>query len=139
MTPQLAAGLTAFVGLCLLAGWVTGYRHRAYVGWLGLAFFALAGFLLALGRVRDVEAIGGSDPRMAILVKVLLLVWVGALLLAAGTAVAETLRRLRELREGHQEAAEALLEMVRVTRERREKSEEGESPEEGEPAGEDRS
>lgn len=139
MTPQLAAGLTAFVGLCLLAGWVTGYRHRAYVGWLGLAFFALAGFLLALGRVREAEAIGGSDPGMAMLVKVLLLVWVGALLLAAGTAVAETLRRLRELREGHQEAAAALLEMIRATRERPEKSEEGEAREAGESPGEDES
>ena len=136
MTPQLAAGLTAFVGLCLLAGWVTGSRHRAYVGWLGLAFFALAGFLLALGRVRAAEAIGGSDPRMAMLVKVLLFVWVGALLLAAGAAVAETLRRLRELRNGHQEAAEALLEMVRARREQEKPAVEapdgGEAPEEDE-------
>jgi hypothetical protein len=136
MTPELAAGLTAFVGLCLLAGWVTGFRHRAYVGWLGLAFCVLAGFLLALGRVREAEAIGGSDPRMAMLVKVLLFVWVGALLLAAGTAVAETLRRLRELRNGHQEAAEALLEMVRARREQREEPD-GEAPEGGESPGED--
>jgi len=136
MSPQLAAGLTAFVGLCLLAGWVTAFRHRAYVGWLGLAFFALAGFLLALGRVREAEAIGGSDPRMAMFVKVLLFVWVGAVLLAGGTAVAETLRRLRELRNTHQEAAEALVEMVRARREQREKSE-GEAPEGGESSEED--
>ena len=135
MTPQLAAGLTAFVGLCLLAGWVTGFRHRAYVGWLGLAFCVLAGFLLALGRVREAEEIGGSDPRMAMLVKVLLFVWVAALMLAAGTAVAETLRRLRELRNGHQEAAEALVEMVRARRELEES--EGEAPDGGESPGED--
>ncbi|MCJ7751591.1 MAG: hypothetical protein MUQ65_10940 [Armatimonadetes bacterium] len=133
MSPQLAAGLTAFVGLCLVAGWVTGFRHRAYVGWLGLAFCVLAGFLLALGRVREAEAIGGSDPRMAMLCKALLFVWVGALLFAAGTAVAETLRRLRELRNGHREAAEVLLEMVRA---RREKSD-GEAPDGGESSEED--
>jgi hypothetical protein len=136
MSPQLAAGLTAFVGVCLVAGWATGFRHRAYVGWLGLAFLALAGLLLALGRVREAEAIGGSDPRMAMLVKVLLVVWVGALLLAAGTAIGETLRRLRALRNGHQQAAEALLEMVRARREQREKSE-GEAPDGGESPEED--
>ena len=135
MSPQLAAGLTAFVGGCLVAGWATGFRHRAYVGWLGLAFLALAGLLLALGRVREAEGIGGSDPRMAMLVKALLFVWVAALLLAAGTAVAETLRRLRELRNGHQEAAEALLEMVRARREREES--EGEAPDAGESPEED--
>ncbi len=116
MSPQLAAGLTAFVGVCLLAGWITGFRNRAYVGWLGLAFLALAGFLLALGTLRETEGLGGSDPRMRLLVKVLLVVWVGALLLSAAAAVRETLRRLTELRASHEAAAEAFLEMTRVSR-----------------------
>jgi hypothetical protein len=117
MSPQLAAGLTAFVGICLLAGWATGFRHRSYVGWLGLAFVVLAGFLLALGRLREAQALGGSDPLMKGLVRGLLVVWVAALVLAAWSAVTETARRLEELRAGHQEAAEALLEMVRATEE----------------------
>ncbi|HUU53389.1 MAG TPA: hypothetical protein VMY87_00585 [Armatimonadota bacterium] len=124
MSPQLAAGLTAFVGACLLAGWVTGFRHRAYVGWLGLAFLVLAGFLLALGSLREAEALGGSDPRMATLVKVLLFVWVGALLLSAAAAVGETARRLRELRASHETAREAFLEMARARREGAEEPEE---------------
>ena len=136
MSPQLAAGLTAFVGACLLAGWVTGFRHQAYVGWLGLAFLALAGFLLALGRLREAEALGGSDPRMATLVKVLLFVWVGALLLSAAAAVGETARRLRELRASHEAAREAFLEMARARRERAEEPEE-EAADRREPSEED--
>jgi len=117
MSPQFAAGLTAFVGVCLLAGWVTGFRHRSYVGWLGLAFMALSGFLLALGRLREAQALGGTDAIMKGAVRGLLVVWVAALALAAWSAVTETKRRLQELRAGHQEAAEALLDMMRATQE----------------------
>jgi len=133
MTPQLGAGLTAFVGICLLAGWVTGFRNRSYVGLLGLAFVALAGFLIALGKAGEAHDVGltGSGPRLA--AWVLLLFSIGAFLLAAIAAVRETARRLREVRESHEEAAQGLLELVRASRERGEETQ----PEGGGAAGSD--
>lgn len=117
ITPQFAAGLIAFVGICLLAGWITGFRNRSYVGWLGLAFVGLAGFLAAAGKVREAKELGGSNPGMAALAKLLVVVWVGALVLSAVSAVRETARRLREIKESHQAAAEGLLELMRASQE----------------------
>jgi ABC-type Fe3+ transport system permease subunit len=133
MTPQLAAGLTAFVGICLLAGWVTGFRNRSYVGLLGLAFIGLSGFLLAAARARAAQEIGRPEPAMATLARVLLFVWLAALLLSAVSAVREAARRLREVRESHEEAAQGLLELVRASRERGEETQ----PEGGGAAGSD--
>ena len=127
MTPQVAAGLTAFLGICLLAGWVTGFRNRSYVGWLGLAFVGLAGFLVAVGKVREAHELGGTNRAMAMLPWALLVVWVAALLLSALSAVRETARRLREIRESHEAAAEGLLEVMRASQER----EAGAEPEDG--------
>ena len=118
MTPQFAASLTGFVGLCLLAGWVTGFRNRSYVGWLGLAFVALAGFLIAIGRARDLQEIGHASRGITALVLVLLVAWIGALLLSAFSAIQETARRLREIRQSHEAAAEGLLELMRASAER---------------------
>jgi hypothetical protein len=87
------------------------------VGWLGLAFVGLAGFVLALARASEAQELGVRDPTMKWLVRVLLAVWLGSFLVAAVTAVRETARRLRELRGGHIEAAEALLELVRASHE----------------------
>ena len=138
MSPQTAAALTAFVGICLLAGWLSGFRHRSYVGWLGLAFLALGGFLLALAKQKEAQEMGAPDPRWAMAMKVLLFVWLAAFLIALVAAVRETSRRLRELRESHQAAAEGLLEMLRASREADEQSESAEAEGEGEgPAGED--
>lgn len=138
MSPQTAAALTAFVGICLLAGWLSGFRHRSYVGWLGLAFLALGGFLLALAKQKEAQEMGAADPRWAIAMKVLLFVWLAAFLIALVSAVRETFRRLRELRESHQAAAEGLLEMLRASREADEQSESAGAEDEGEgPAGED--
>jgi hypothetical protein len=118
ITPQFAAGLIAFVGICLLAGWITGFRNRSYVGWLGLAFVGLAGFLVAAGKVREAKELGGTNLGMAALGKLLIVVWVGALVLSAVSAVKETTRRLREIRAGHEAATEGLLEMMRASQER---------------------
>ena len=117
MSPQVAAGLTAFVGICLIAGWITGFRNRAYVGWLGLAFLALAAFLLVLGKHKEAQETGAADPRLATAVKVLLLVWVAAFVLSMVAAVRETSRRLKELRASHETAAEGLLEIMQASRE----------------------
>jgi ABC-type Fe3+ transport system permease subunit len=133
MTPQLAAGLTAFVGICLLAGWVTGFRNRSYVGWLGLAFIGLSGFLLAAGRAHAAQEMARPEPAMATLARALLFIWIAALLLSAVSAVRETARRLREIRESHEEAAQGMLELVRASRERAEEAQ----PEAGRAAGSD--
>ncbi len=123
ITAQFAAGLVGFLGLCLLAGWVTGFRNRSYVGWLGLAFVALAGFLAAAGKAREAKELGGSAPAMAMAGKALLVVFAIALVLSAIAAIRETSRRLREIKEGHLAAAEGLLEMMRAGQEPSEKAE----------------
>jgi hypothetical protein len=133
MTPQFAAGLTAFVGICLLAGWVSGFRNRSYVGWLGLAFLGLSGFLLAAARARAAQEMGHPEPGMAAVGKALLLLWIVALLLSALSAVRETARRLREVRASQEEAAQGLLELVRASRQRGEEAQ----PEAGGAAGSD--
>jgi MFS family permease len=135
MSPQLAAGLVAFVGICLLAGWFTGFKNRSSVGWLGLAFLGLAGFLMALGKAREAQELGRAAPAMAALARALLIVGVAALLLSAVSAVRETARRLREIKESHEAAAEGLLEVMRAARER----ENGTQAEEGDasPSGDD--
>jgi len=117
MSPELIAGLTAFVGLCLVTGWFVGFRNRGYVGWLGVAFIALAGFLLSVARNRQAQELGAVDPRLAILTKVLLFVWLAALVASLGAAIGETRRRLKELKESHQAAAEGFLEAMRAARE----------------------
>ncbi len=138
MSPQTAAALTGFLGVCLLAGWLAGFRNRSYVGWLGLAFVALGGFLLALAEQKEAREMGAADPRLTVLIKVLLFVWLGAFLLSLIAAVRETVRRLRELRESHQAAADGLLEMLRASREADEQSQSAGAEDEGEgPPGED--
>jgi uncharacterized membrane protein YhaH (DUF805 family) len=118
MTPEFAAGLVAFVGICLLAGWVTGFRNRSYVGWLGLAFVALAGSVLAAARAKEAKDLGTASPALATGAKILLLATVVAFLLSAVSAIRETARRLREIKQSHEAAAEGLLELVRAVREK---------------------
>ena len=131
MSSQLAAGLTAFAGLCLVAGWVSALRNRAYVGWLGLAFLALAGSLWCAGVAREAQEMGASAPRMALLAKILLLVSAASFVIAVVAAVQETRRRLRQIKEAHEASVEALLAMVRSGRERAE-GEGDEGPQVGE-------
>jgi hypothetical protein len=138
MSPQTAAALTGFVGVCLLAGWLAGFRNRAYVAWLGLAFVALGGFLLALAKQKEAQEMGAADPRLALVMKVLLFVWLAAFVISLIVALRETSRRLRELRESHEAAAAGLLEVLRASREADEQSESAGAEGEGEgPSGED--
>lgn len=135
MSPELAAGLTGFVGLCLAAGWVTGFRNRAYVGLLGLAFLLLAGSLFAAGRVEEIQPEETEANLYRLAAVGLLLTSAAAFALAAVSAVRETLRRLRELREEHEAAAEAMLEMFRARREQEQA--EGSESDDGPSSGED--
>ena len=125
MSPPLAAGLLAFVGACLVAGWITGFRNRSYVGWLGFAFLALSGSLWALGKVSAAQDLGSTDPAMALLTKVLLIICLLSFLLSAISAVRETLRRVREVRTQHESAAETLLALVQASRDRKEEPRSG--------------
>jgi MFS family permease len=134
MSPQLTAALTGFAGLCLVAGWMSGFRNRSYVGWLGLAFLALSGSLWCAGAANEARELGGSAPQMSLLAKALLAVSGAAFVIALVAAVQETRRRLRELREGHAASVEAMLGMLQASREKEEeleREESGETDEEG--------
>jgi len=118
MNPRLAAGLTAIVGLSMLAGWLSAFRNRAYLGWLGLAFMSMSGLLLSLDRIQMARQfglpVGGAmAARMAFGVVTVL-----AFMLALVAAARETKRRIREIQEGHRAAEEALLEMLRASAEK---------------------
>ena len=113
MTPRLAASLTTIVGLSMLAGWLSAFRNRAYLGWLGLAFLAVSGYLMAYDAARNAMTYSLPVGLAALVQKVCLLVCAVSFLLAIVAAVRETKRRIKEIREGHQAAEEALLEMLK--------------------------
>jgi hypothetical protein len=122
MSPELVAGLTAFAGACLLAGWVSGFRNRAYVGWLGLAFLMLSGSLWCARSAREAQEAGLGSPDMSLLTRVLLVVSVAAFLFALVAAIQETRRRLRKIKEDHEDSVEAMLTLLQASRERDEDS-----------------
>lgn len=113
MTPRLAATLTTIVGLSMLAGWLSAFRNRAYLGWLGLAFMAVSGYLMEYDVAQNAKTYSLPIGGAALAQKVCLLVCAIAFLLAVIAAVRETRRRLREIKESHRAAEEALLEMLK--------------------------
>jgi hypothetical protein len=117
---QLVAALTGFAGLCLLAGWISAFRNRAYVAWLGLAFVALSASLFSAGAARDARELGRDAGYLSALAQFLLGACIVSFLIALVVAVQETRRRLREMREAHEASVEAMLEMMRSRREREE-------------------
>lgn len=131
MSTQLVAGLTAFAGLCMVAGWATAFRNRGYLGLLGVAFLLLAGFLLALGMARDAQEIGEATGQMVLASRLLLAACILSFLLAVVSAARETTRRLREIRTGYREAEEAMLEMVKASLEKEKEAESDASRPEG--------
>jgi len=129
---QLAASLTALVGACLVAGWLSAFRNRAYLGWLGFAFLSFSASLLAANKASMDRALGTTNPHMALLAKVLLVACAVCFVVALVAAVQETSRRLRDIRSRHQAAEEAMLAMIRAQRERQEQAS-AEGAEEDEP------
>jgi hypothetical protein len=113
VTPRLAATLTTIVGLSMLAGWLSAFRNRAYLGWLGLAFMAVSGYLMAYDVAQNAKTYSLPIGGAALAQKICLLICAIAFLLAVMAAARETRRRLREIKEGHRAAEEALLEMLR--------------------------
>jgi len=101
-----------------VAGWVTAFRNRGYLGLLGVAFLILAGFLLVLGRARAAPETGEVSAQMVLLSRVLLAACILSFLLAVISAARETARRLREIRTGYREAEEAMLDMVKASLEK---------------------
>jgi hypothetical protein len=118
MNPRLAASLTAIVGLSMLAGWLSAFRNRAYLGWLGLAFMSVSGYLLAYDRGQSAKAFNLPVGGAILAQKVFLAAALAAFLLSLVAAARETMRRIREIQEGHRAAEEALLEMLRASAEK---------------------
>jgi len=118
MSPQVAASLLIVLGLSMVAGWVTVFRNRYYLGSLGIAFLALAGALLAGNKVNLAAEFGASEPGLAALGRVLLVAAAVFGAFALVFAVQETRRRIAEIKESYRAAEEALVEMVRASREK---------------------
>ena len=105
---QLAAAALVFIGVCLLAGFATGFRERAYLGWLGLSFLTLAADLFL---PRD----GFRAAKLALLILTLLL-----FALAFIAAARETARRLREIRQRQTAFEEQIRAMLEAELKKRE-------------------
>ena len=130
--PRLLASLISFVGICMIAGWLSAFRNRAYLGWLGLAFVTFGGCLLAADKADAARVLGGSGHQFVLWARVLLTASVVSGLLAVISALQETRRRLRELQQRHREAAEAMLELMKAQLEKEAEGDagkpDGESP-----------
>ncbi len=128
MSPQLAAVLTTIVGLSMLAGWLSAFRNRAYLGWLGLAFLCISGYVLAVDRTRAAHELGLSGAGTGQAARALLAVCIISFVLSLLSAARETVRRIRDIQAGHRAAEEALLAMISAERD----GEEEREPEDGE-------
>jgi len=107
----------------MLAGWLSAFRHRAYLGWLGLAFLTLSGSILAHDKVKVAQDLGAAAPQMRLVAQALLVVCAVCFVLAVVMALQESIRRLHELRERHRAAEEALVAMAQASREKRAREE----------------
>ena len=73
-----------------MAGWLRAFRHRAYLGWLGLAFLMLSGSILAHDKVKVALELGAAAPQMRLAAQALLVVCAVCFLLAAVMAVSSS-------------------------------------------------
>jgi len=131
MNPRLAAGLTTIVGLSMLAGWLSAFRNRGYLGWLGLAFMSMSGYLFAYDKAQSAKAFNLPTDGALLAQKACLVIAFVAFVCSAVAAVRETKRRIREIQEGHREAEEALFEMMKASAEQEARAESKEPPAEG--------
>ena len=134
MTPRLAAGLTTVVGLSMLAGWLSAFRNRAYLGWLGLAFMSVSGYLLAYDKGQEARSFGLPVGNAALAQKLFLLLCAIAFVLAIVAAARETVHRIREIQAGQRAAEEAMLEILKASAQREAaEAEQQRSPGSGDP------
>jgi hypothetical protein len=131
MNPRLAASLTTIVGLSMLAGWLSAFRNRAYLGWLGLAFMSMSGYLMAYDRAQSAKAFNLPTGGAALTQKACLVIAFVGFLCSEVAAVRETKRRIREIQEGHRAAEEALFEMMKASAEQEARAESEKPPAEG--------
>lgn len=131
--PRVVASLISFVGICMIAGWLSAFRNRAYLGWLGLAFVTIGGCLLAADKAETAQALGGSGHQFILWARVLFAASVISGLLAIISAVQESRRRLRELQQRHRDAAEAILELTKAQLEKEAEGDLGKSNQESPP------
>jgi len=131
--PRVVASLISFVGICMLAGWLSALRNRAYLGWLGLAFVTFGGSLLAADKAEVAQALGASGHQFVLWARVLFVTSIISGLLAAMSALQETRRRLRELHQRHRDAAEAMLDLMKAQPEKEAEGDPGKSNEESPP------
>jgi hypothetical protein len=101
-----AGGLALIAGLSLVAGFITQFRQRGYVGWLGLCFLFLAG------------AGFSSEPYPVL--RNYLMVFAGiCFLFSFVSAILHTRARLREIRERYLAHEAQMLASLEVELERR--------------------
>ena len=131
--PRVVASLISFVGICMIAGWLSAFRNRAYLGWLGLAFVTFGGSLLAADKAGAAQALGASGHQFVLWARVLFVTSMISGLLAAISALQETRRRLRELQQRQRDAAEAILELTKAQLEKEAEGDTDESNEESPP------
>lgn len=95
-------GLSILVGVCMLVGFATSLRNRAYLGLFGAGCALFGGGLLWRG-------VGGAA-----------LLWLsgGFVLASVISAVRETASRLRAIQEEHAARAAMLLEIIEQERQR---------------------
>lgn len=110
--------MTTVVGLSMLAGWLSAFRNRAYLGWLGGAFLALSGYLIFRDRAVVAQEMETSDPQAVLLANLCLGAAALAFVLALVAATLETTRRIRAIQERHRAAEDALLAVIHAARER---------------------
>ena len=109
----------------MLAGWITAFRNRSYLGWLGAFFMSLSGYLIAYDSGQSARSVG-LEPGGAVLAqKAFLVVCAIALVLAVVAAVRETLRRIREIQAGQRAAEEAMLAVMQASLEKEKETGQG--------------
>ena len=113
---RIAASFCIMVGLSLLAGFITQFRQRGYLGWLGLCFLALA----AAGFMSWREYPTGRNIALGIAGVLFVFSFISAAL--------QTRQRLAKIRR-HQEALEAqMIAMMEAQRERERRTEQNNIP-----------
>ncbi|NIM04358.1 MAG: hypothetical protein GTO55_00860, partial [Armatimonadetes bacterium] len=98
---RIAGGFCIIVGLSLVAGFLSQFRERGYVGWLGLSFLALAAAAFW-------SASNETARNYAMIVAGVFFVF------SFYSAVQQTRERLAEIRRRHEAFEEQMLAMLQV-------------------------
>jgi len=105
---RIAGSFCLIVGLSLIAGFVSQFRERGYVGWLGLSFLALA--VSALSSQTNLTARNIALAAAGVF-----------FLLSFISAVQQTRQRLAAIRRRQNEFEDQMIALLEAERARREK------------------